>query len=1043
MSKAYNHLENKENNIFNKSNISTPRRLKQKIQVDSSLDSNSLSIELNNKNNNAIIKKKDSSIINQESIVKTPKEILASILENTLGKSLLKMESRTKEQSSTLKFIGKYYIVFEKNLLSLKSGVEKKRRDDEKKRKEEEKKRKEEEKKKKLSRKMKISSTPNRRSKTVQNIRKLTREDSIMSTDRNKNKNNIKQNSGYFKKKKDVLAETPKIRSRTVKSSRYNTTGLRSKNSKEINNARIENTPKRNDINGYKTLNTISRTSIKNENSKETDSNRNTIRDKYNPLKTNNNSNNNNNREPLRSRSRKNTLNRKRDDDKKIRKNSLRRNSKKIKIDGDNSKKVINNTNISTEKNNSPKLSKKGSKINIIEKKNSNKELDLDTNENININEIINNKKEKDRKNNFKEKELNKINPNLLIEQARSKSKNKDKNDKEIEGSLHDVQLMIEGVSGVLNKIQSEKKIKPEKSKEKIEKKKNIDYDKKKIEQIDKEVNELFKSDENILKNKEKEDEKININNSNENIFKNNINIKQQIIKEDEKVEENKNINKDNNLIKSSLFQKNAKENENKKLNEYKFPLKESIKFGKESQIMNEEIIKTIENDQNILTNNSILEGNILNTDDILENKNDAIPIKEQDDLKTQIKLENKNDNDNEVNLNENNTNNNNIIQNKKEEKENENEINNEINNDINNEINKDINNDNLIKKIEEKLEEKEKKLNEENKEVIQIDTSIINDEPLKEPNQSMNQSSFINQSSIINQSAILAEQYVLITKDPNEPFSIENALKFDKNQYLCVLDFLNFQEKIQFTGINRGFIIERIYLLNNKREEMIRSLELAPRENIDDLIMKTRLNYSNDELSKKFNEFQIPRGGAKAVELLNNELYSKLFKKPILEKNSEEICTVYRVLFALFGEYDIANIYGDQLFWIKCTEYMIKNSNGKIGTFILEKFKDITFDHKKIFLLNKLLVGMKKKINPNYFSKICGTTGLLIFLIKDTLEYCGVIVNEKKTQPSRILDNLMYYKKTIDNLALVIDYLSGIKTYKVREKKEKEKDNK
>ena len=456
---------------------------------------------------------------------------------------------------------------------------------------------------------------------------------------------------------------------------------------------------------------------------------------------------------------------------------------------------------------------------------------------------------------------------------------------------------------------------------------------------------------------------------------------------------------------------------------------------------MNEEIIKTIENDQNILTNNSILEGNIMNTDDIFENKNDAIPIKEQDDLKTQIKLENKNDN--EVNLNENNTNNNNIIQNKKEEKENENEINNEINNDINNEINKDINNDNLIKKIEEKLEEKEKKLNEENKEVIQIDTSIINDEPLKEPNQSMNQSSFINQSSIINQSAILAEQYVLITKDPNEPFSIENALKFDKNQYLCVLDFLNFQEKIQFTGINRGFIIERIYLLNNKREEMIRSLELAPRENIDDLIMKTRLNYSNDELSKKFNEFQIPRGGAKAVELLNNELYSKLFKKPILEKNPEEICTVYRVLFALFGEYDIANIYGDQLFWIKCTEYMIKNSNGKIGTFILEKFKDITFDHKKIFLLNKLLVGMKKKINPNYFSKICGTTGLLIFLIKDTLEYCGVIVNEKKTQPSRILDNLMYYKKTIDNLALVIDYLSGIKTYKVREKKEKEKDNK
>ena len=170
----------------------------------------------------------------------------------------------------------------------------------------------------------------------------------------------------------------------------------------------------------------------------------------------------------------------------------------------------------------------------------------------------------------------------------------------------------------------------------------------------------------------------------------------------------------------------------------------------------------------------------------------------------------------------------------------------------------------------------------------------------------------------------------------------------------------------------------------------------------------------------------------------INNELYAKLFKKPILEKNAEETCIVYRVLFALFGEYEIANIYGDQLFWVKCTEYMNKNSNGKIGTFILDRIKGVTFEHKKIFLLNKILVGMKKKINPNYFSKICGTTGLLIFLIKDILEYCGVIINDKKTQPARILDNLTYYKNSIDTLAQFIDKLSAIKTYKVREKKEK-----
>ena len=414
------------------------------------------------------------------------------------------------------------------------------------------------------------------------------------------------------------------------------------------------------------------------------------------------------------------------------------------------------------------------------------------------------------------------------------------------------------------------------------------------------------------------------------------------------------------------------------------------------------------------------------NYNDLLEEEKETNTKKK----KKRKKKKNQKAKDNEININNNNDN-----------------INNNINNNIGNNIgnNKEEviqnieDNNNLIEKLEEKIKEKENNLKNEQKDAIKSESNIMHDEQLVNPNQSLDQSSFINQSSIINQSAILAEQYVLISRDPDAPFSIENTLKFDKTQCLGILDFLNFKEKIFFTGITRGFNIERIYLLNNKREEMIRSLELKPRETVEDLIIEIRLKNSNVELSKNFVEFQVARGGAKAVELLNNDLYSKLFKKPILEKNSEEICIVYRVLFTLFGEYDIATIYGDQLFWIKCTEYLIKNSNGKIGTFILDKFKDITFEHQKIFLLNKLLVGMKKKINPNYFSKICGTTGLLIFLIKDTLEYCGVIINDKKTQPARILDNLLYYKNTIDTLAQYIDYLSGIKTYKVREKKDKD----
>ena len=1050
MSRRYNY---QENNTYNKRNlISTPRRTKSKIDISS--DTNNLnqpSKELSNKlstnnSNNTTNKKKTSSNSNEQNqeqqTPKTPKEILSSLLKNTLGKSLLKLESNTKEQLSTTKLIGKYFILFEKNLMMLNNGVIKKRKEDEKKR--------------KTQKKLEMNSTPSRiRSKTVQNFKRYPTENSVWSTVRNKNKFNLKTNSTYLKEKNDNLEATPKIRSKTLKSSRYTSSyALKTKKSKDINSFG-ENTPKKNtNLNRYKTQNRLSSGAYSKhiENSKEEEN-------KFNNKTLNtNNSNTNTNRDKLRTRSRKNTLVKEKEKEKGkfSRKNSLLRKSSKrrtgskpkIKFDNEDKNKIlndnnINNINITTEKNNSPKIQPIS---NFIPINNQNKELDL--NENININQIITNKNQNNEKsvdnvlkeleeyNNKKpkleeEKEQNK----LLLERVRNRSKNKDKKDnididKEIKGSLNDVKLMIEGVSGVLNKINSEKSDKKRKEgkNQKFKEKTEEEKSNKNIEEINKEINELLKLDENKIKKEEKEDEKkdekyneSNNNNINQDNEKENIFFKSSVLPLDDKEENN--------------IKRNDNENDNLNI----LPLKASIKFGKESQIMNEEIINTIQNDKMILTN-SILDNNInfLNIDNKENNENKII------ENKIEIIPENKYESKISENIIINNeppqTNNNNNIINYDEEKQiiNKEKILSDKEEIIESKNENKEESHYIIGKLEEKIEESEKKLNEDKKDIIQNESGIMPDEPLIESNQSLNQSSLINQSSIINQSLILAEQYVLITKDPDAPFSIENVFKFEKNQCLGILDFLSFHEKFIFTGINRAFNIERIYLLNNKREEMIRSLELSDRETVDDLILQIRLKYTNEELSKSFTQYEVPRGAAKAVELLNNDLYAKLFKKPFLEKNSEELCIVYRVLFTLFGEYELATISGDQIFWIKCTEYMIKNSNGKIGTFILDKMKDITFEHKKIFLLNKLLVGMKKKINPNYFSKICGTTGLLIFLIKETLEYCGVIINDKKTQPARILDNLNYYKNSIDTLALFIDKLSAIKTYKVREKKEK-----
>ena len=63
------------------------------------------------------------------------------------------------------------------------------------------------------------------------------------------------------------------------------------------------------------------------------------------------------------------------------------------------------------------------------------------------------------------------------------------------------------------------------------------------------------------------------------------------------------------------------------------------------------------------------------------------------------------------------------------------------------------------------------------------------------------------------------------------------------------------------------------------------------------------------------------------------------------------------------------------------------------------------------------MIKSYKDTIYPSYYSKICGTTGLIVFILKDALEYCGVLVNEKRTPIKRIYENLIKEKEKINKL--------------------------
>ena len=143
-----------------------------------------------------------------------------------------------------------------------------------------------------------------------------------------------------------------------------------------------------------------------------------------------------------------------------------------------------------------------------------------------------------------------------------------------------------------------------------------------------------------------------------------------------------------------------------------------------------------------------------------------------------------------------------------------------------------------------------------------------------------------------------------------------------------------------------------------------------------------------------------------KAIELLNDSLYLKLFLKtttPIAD-----ILWAYQLFFQLIE--NTINIKSESEFWGECCKFFNSESSGQLGkliSFILgelinNSIKNMVFTEENIYKVYKMCEGKQNRINPSYYSKICGTTGLVVFLIRDALEYCGIIV-DKRTPIARL----------------------------------------
>ena len=259
--------------------------------------------------------------------------------------------------------------------------------------------------------------------------------------------------------------------------------------------------------------------------------------------------------------------------------------------------------------------------------------------------------------------------------------------------------------------------------------------------------------------------------------------------------------------------------------------------------------------------------------------------------------------------------------------------------------------------------------------------------------------------------------------------YSIRTKYK-DKNYNISSFNIIQNLDKIKFKKIFKYLTLDELISVKNISKEFHRLIilyfiEYLEIEKLNVLKLKDNLNIKDIPVRNGIENIVLSKGSKKAKELLNESLLNHLFKDNKIP--SDDIILIYRIYFqminhpfALLAKTDIDK------FWEKCRFYFTNELNGKTGDILMAMINDkkIEINGNNLYQIYNLVKGNLNKIIPNYFSDICGTTGLFVFIIKDVLDFLGISLKNKNKENS-----YWTYSDILDSINEKIDYL---KKYKI-----------
>ena len=247
---------------------------------------------------------------------------------------------------------------------------------------------------------------------------------------------------------------------------------------------------------------------------------------------------------------------------------------------------------------------------------------------------------------------------------------------------------------------------------------------------------------------------------------------------------------------------------------------------------------------------------------------------------------------------------------------------------------------------------------------------------------------------------------------------------------FISISNYLDTKSKYHLFSCQKKYIKYLYQLVEDTYTEFKENNKINPNSNIiQEKINEIKEKYSQNDLNIKNNQFALSKSTLKALELLNDEEHDKFFNNDNFYLFSDDIFIVYKIIFQLIKNNEVKNCGNKKDFFEKMVIFVhehIEDKN-KIGDFFKNMVNEFEFSEENIFQIKKIIKGNEEKLKPKNYSQICATTGLVIFLVKDILEYLGLNYQANKGCPVFILMNLEFLKTVKTKLPNYLKFLKNL----------------